>query len=119
MQIRRVGKAKRAHLSCTVQAKVGTALVRLCPPYYFPAYAFTAAFGQYLSRRWRFTSLRVGVRGSSASKSMLRGHSQHENGEQEANFLLASRHQLFLFSYSLSTMVTFAMPPPSHMVCRP
>src|ERR1700682_2762178 len=25
----------------------------------------------------------------------------------------------FLQSYSLSTIVTFAMPPPSHMVCRP
>lgn len=31
-------------------------------------------FGQYSSRRWRFTSLPVGVRGSSARKSMLFGH---------------------------------------------
>ena len=38
------------------------------------SYAFTAAFGQYLSRRCRFTSLPVGVRGSSGSKSMLFGH---------------------------------------------
>src|SRR5439155_25571391 len=37
-------------------------------------YLFVAAFGQYLSRRCRFTSLPVGVRGSSASKSMLFGH---------------------------------------------
>ncbi len=39
-----------------------------------PSYAFTAAFGQYLSRKCRFTSLPVGVRGNSASKSMLFGH---------------------------------------------
>src|SRR5882762_11842870 len=37
-------------------------------------YTLTAAFGQYLSRRCRFTSFPVGVRGSSASKSMLLGH---------------------------------------------
>src|SRR3954451_24380946 len=35
---------------------------------------YPACFAQYLSRRWRFTSLPVGVRGSSASKSMLFGH---------------------------------------------
>src|SRR5580765_8267751 len=39
-----------------------------------PSYPFAAAFGQYLSRRCRFTSLPVGVRGSSASKSILLGH---------------------------------------------
>src|SRR5689334_266196 len=38
------------------------------------SYAFAAAFGQYLSRRCRFTSFPVGVRGSSASKSILLGH---------------------------------------------
>src|SRR5664279_6638090 len=37
-------------------------------------YTRTAVFGQYLSRKCRFTSLPVGVRGSSASKSMLFGH---------------------------------------------
>ena len=33
----------------------------------------------------------------------------------------ATRHSLlaFVLSYSRSTIVTFAMPPPSHMVCRP
>src|SRR5215216_8111781 len=38
------------------------------------SHAFTAAFGQYLSRRCRFTSLPVGVRGSSASKSFFFGY---------------------------------------------
>jgi hypothetical protein len=37
-------------------------------------YGLAAVIGQYLSRRCRFTNLPVGVRGSSASKSMLRGH---------------------------------------------
>src|SRR5258708_22118191 len=38
------------------------------------SYTFAAVFGQYLSRRCRFTSFPVGVRGSSASKSILLGH---------------------------------------------
>ena len=51
---------------------VGTALCAFANP--TSPYAFTATFGQYLSRRCRLTSLPVGVRGSSGSKSMLFGH---------------------------------------------
>ena len=51
---------------------VGTALRAFVHP--TTPYAFTAGFGQYLSRRCRFTNFPVGVRGNSASKSMLFGH---------------------------------------------
>jgi hypothetical protein len=42
---------------------VGTAFRAFAHPM---IHAFTAAFGQYLSRRCRFTSFPVGVRGNSA-----------------------------------------------------
>src|SRR6187401_3352386 len=70
---RRVGKAKRAHHHEQARKWWARRFAPL-PTLQFLRYPFTAAFGQYLSRKCRFTNFPVGVRGNSASKSMLFGH---------------------------------------------
>src|SRR6202161_16065 len=59
--------------------------------------------------------------GATAKLVKRRGEQGVVNREEgkSPSFLLAIRHSLLASSHSRSTMVTLAMPPPSHMVCRP